>query len=192
MKLGDFTMKILVGTKNERKIQAVQVVLDKIGLGDEYSVGGCDVSSGVSGTPFDQETKQGAVNRAQNAQASDAVYDMYIGIESGLVVRYGDMFEEVWVAVIVGGRQYVAYSSGIYLPKCVVAGLNESDISNHPKVMNNLRNLHKIDKCAILGTDTWGDYTGGEIAREVGLEEALRNAFVQVFHKEKSLYGVDE
>ncbi len=184
-------MKILVGTTNERKLEAVRSVLRKMDIGG-VQVDGCSVSSDVSGTPLDVETMHGAINRAQNAQVYDGSCDMYIGMESGLVGRYGNLFEEVWVAIITQDQLYTAYSSGIQLPNCVIAQLDTADVTNHPKVMNNLRNTHKTGVCTALGVDTWGDYTGGKIARQVGLEEAMRNTLIQIFHPKNSLYSVDK
>jgi len=39
-----------------------------------------------------------------------------------------------------------------------------------------------------LPNDTWGTYSGGLILREVSLEEALRNAVIQIVAPEQSFY----
>ncbi len=184
-------MKIIVATRNKRKLSAVRSVLQKMDIGENFDIFARSVSSGVPDTPFGKETKQGAINRAKNAQLQDPACDMYIGMESGLVNRYGDMFEEVWVAVIKGERQFVAYSSGVRLPFCVSNQLTEFNVTDHPNIMNVLRKQKGINVCQNLGVDTWGDYTGGKIKREVGLEEALRNAFAQVFCGKDSWYDIN-
>ena len=142
----------------------------------------------VSDTPFNLETKKGAINRAKNAQAYDSGHEMYIGIESGLVERYGEFFEEVWVAVLYKDTFYTSYSSGIKLPPSVSEKLNE-DLGNHYEIIKDLREKNDIDVNHDLGVDTWGNYTGNKIAREVGIEEALRNSLVQIFPGEKSFYS---
>ncbi len=180
-------MRILVGTKNKRKLEAVERVVENMKITDNHTVDGCDVSSEVSDTPLGIKTKQGAISRAKNAAAYNSDYEMYIGIESGLVERYDDLFEEVWVAVIYEDIIYSAYSSGLKLPDNITAKLGK-DIESHPEIMRCLREQNEIEVCKTLGVDTWGDYTGGKISREVGLEEAIRNTLIQIFPGEKSFY----
>jgi len=170
-------MKIIVGTQNKRKIAAVESVVDFLLEHNDISVGGCSAESEVRDTPLGVETKDGAINRAKNSIVCEPKADMHIGIESGLVQRYGEWFEEVWVAAIHDGKTYVAYSSGIILPQSVSIELNE-DVQNHMDIMNTLRTEHEIDIHGELGVDTWGNYTGNKVVREVGLEEAVRNALV--------------
>ena len=181
-------MKILVGTENKRKIEAVEKVVNVMKIHNDHTVVGCAVESQVSDTPLGSKTKDGAINRARNAQAYDSSYEMYIGIESGLVERYGEFFEEVWVAVLYKDVIYTSYSSGIKLPKIVSEKLS-SDVKNHIEIMQDLREKNDIDSQHPLGVDTWGNYTGNKIAREVGIEEAPRNSLVQIFPGEKSFYG---
>ena len=179
-------MKILVGTENKRKIASVKKVVEVMKIFDEYSVAGCKAKSLVSGTPLNAETKKGAINRAKNAQQCDSECEMYIGVESGLVERYEDFFEEVWVAILYRDEIYTAYSSGVKLPKCV-----SSHLKGNVENMRDIREQKGIEICKTLGVDTWGDYTGGKIAREVGIEEALRNTLVQIFPEEKSFYNYE-
>lgn len=39
-----------------------------------------------------------------------------------------------------------------------------------------------------LPNDTWGTYSGGAILREISLEEALRNALIQIAAPDNSFY----
>lgn len=182
-------MKIIVGTQNQRKLEAVRSVVGSLIDVADSSVAGCSAASDVRATPLDEETKRGAINRAKNSLQCEPEADMYIGIESGLVQRYGQWFEEVWVAVVYQEVIYTAYSSGIALPASVADKLDH-DIQNHMEIMGALRAEQGIDIHAELGVDTWGNYTGDKIVREVGLEEALRNTLVQIFPGEKSFYNV--
>jgi non-canonical (house-cleaning) NTP pyrophosphatase len=181
-------MKIIIGTQNKRKLAAVEAVVDSLVGNEGISVSGCSAGSDVRDTPLDEETKKGAVNRARNSMQCEPGADMYIGIESGLVHRYGEWFEEVWVAAVYEGAIVTAYSSGIALPKMVSEQLT-TDVQNHMDIMNALRLEHDIDVHAELGVDTWGNYTGNKVVREVGLEEAVRNTLVQIFPGEKSFYN---
>lgn len=38
--------------------------------------------------------------------------------------------------------------------------------------------------------DTWSRYTGGNISRQVSLEEALRNSLIQLVPSERNLYQI--
>ncbi len=179
-------MRIIVGTENKRKIAAVQQAFDEFGV--RYrEIAGCKADSGVSGTPLDADTRRGAVNRAEHALMLCNTADLSVGIESGLVSRYGDMYEEVWVAMLYQGTLYTAYSSGVKLPNSVTKDLLE-DAQNHPEVMRELRQKFGTEIDPELGVDTWGDYTGFLIKRDVGLKEAVRNVLVQVFHAPNSFY----
>jgi non-canonical (house-cleaning) NTP pyrophosphatase len=182
-------MKVIVGTQNKRKIAAVQSVVDSLLKDGGVFVSGCAAESEVRDTPLDAETKDGAINRAKNSALCEPEADMYIGIESGLVQRYGEWFEEVWVAAIYQGRTCTAYSSGLALPQVVSEQL-DANVQNHSHIMDALRAEHEIDVHAELGIDTWGNYTGNKVVREVGLEEAVRNTLVQIFPGEKNFYNV--
>jgi hypothetical protein len=37
--------------------------------------------------------------------------------------------------------------------------------------------------------DTWSRYTGGNMSRQVSLEESLRNALIQAAQSERNLYN---
>jgi non-canonical (house-cleaning) NTP pyrophosphatase len=177
-------MKVTIGTTNQRKISSLEEVLRTFDIVGEVT--GVKAESNVSETPLDIETKTGAINRARHAQQLTPDSDLWVGVESGLEHRYGNLYEEVWVAMIYQGEEYYAYSSGILVPNVVTHKL-ETDVSNHPQVMGELRQelAIEIDE---QGVDTWGDYTGGMIGREVGLKEALRNTLVQIFAPPTSLY----
>jgi non-canonical (house-cleaning) NTP pyrophosphatase len=181
-------MKIIIGTQNKRKLAAVEAVVDSLVGNEGISVSGCSAGSDVRDTPLDEETKKGAVNRARNSMQCEPGADMYIGIESGLVHRYGEWFEEVWVVAVHDGEIFTAYSSGLALPQLVSDQLN-ADVQNHQDIMNTLRAKYGLDIHSELGADTWGNYTGNKVVREVGLEEAVRNTLVQIFPGEKSFYN---
>jgi non-canonical (house-cleaning) NTP pyrophosphatase len=145
-----------------------------------YTVTGVDVPSGVPDTPWDSETKQGATNRAQTL-AADVVYA--IGLESGLVKRYGDIYEECWACVSHDGRLYYGYSSGLQLPKYVTEKMSALQLEHGP-AMRHIRMEKGIDN----DKDTWGLYSNYALLRIVSLEEALRNALIQIFAPEGHLY----
>ncbi len=76
-------MKIIVGTQNKAKIDAVKEILRDYPHLAEAEVIGANVESGVSNQPLSlDETTTGAMNRAMRA-FTDCDYS--IGIESGLM-----------------------------------------------------------------------------------------------------------
>lgn len=177
-------MKIIVGTINKTKLSVVLSVF-KITLNTEdIVVKSHNAESKVPEAPRNEETYKGALNRAQECHKLGSA-DYYVGIESGLVERYGNMFEEAWAVVISDdGVKYVGYSSGLILPPIVVSRMNKGE--KHNEIMD------YFDKKFDLpddNRDTWSRYTGGNISRQVSLEEALRNALIQMASSERNLYN---
>lgn len=177
-------MKIIVGTNNQKKIEVTLNVFKSVLGAEEIVVEGRDAQSGVPEAPHGQETYQGARNRASECYREGGA-DYYIGIESGLVERYGNMFEEAWAVVIsADGVERVGYSSGLMLPKTVVDRMNIGE--KHNEIMA------YFDKAFNLpddNRDTWSRYTGGSISRQISLEESLRNALIQLSKSERNLYN---
>lgn len=75
-------LRIAVGSKNPAKLAAVRAAFERLDMNAE--VIGIDAPSGVADQPFsDEETMQGAVNRAQHVV--DESFDYGIGLEGGVV-----------------------------------------------------------------------------------------------------------
>lgn len=178
-------MKIAVGTKNPNKVKTViKVVQTTLKLSaDKIEIESVDVSSGVPEAPHDRETFDGAVNRARGVMEV-LTADLYIGIESGLVERYGTYFEEAWTVVIAqNGDQRIGYSSGLMLPPIVVERMRAGE--KHNDIMKYYDELFELPPD---NRDTWSRYTGGNISRVISLEEALRNALIQTVPANNNLY----
>ncbi len=178
-------MKIIVGTKNQKKVAVVEAAFrDVLGL-DNVDVMPHDAQSGVPEAPCDAETYQGALNRATECYGIGSA-DFYVGLESGLVERYGNYFEEAWAVVIAkDGTEQIGYSSGLLLPLVVVRRMKAGE--KHNEIMVSIDKEFDLPKD---NRDTWSRYTGGNISRQVSLEEALRNALIQSAHSERNLYTV--
>lgn len=175
-------MKFVIGSNSKRKIDTAERVIKQLFADSEIVVEGYKSVSGVPETPYDKETFNGAKNRAVDAKANIANGDMYIGVESGLVERYGYMYEEAWAVVLHDGKEYCGYSSGLKVPDYILAKMDELKMP-HSEVMGLIEEEYKKTP-----NDTWGTYSGGAILREISLEEALRNALVQVISTEDSFY----
>lgn len=174
-------MNIIIGTKNKNKVATVEAVFSDL-LEGTPKAEAHDAQSGVPEAPHDQETYLGALNRAL-ACVDHGDTDYYVGIESGLVERYGHMFEEAWAVIIHQDKQFIGYSSGLLLPDVVTRRMKRGEL--HNKVMEQIdRELDLPDD----NRDTWSRYTGGKMLRTVSIEEAVRNALIQTLSTSASLY----
>ena len=176
-------MKCVIGSASERKINTAKKIFREYGEYADVDVQGYAAVSGVPDTPWDIETFQGAYHRAMNSKTNVLGAQYYIGLESGLVERFGHIYEEAWCAVVTAeGKEFFGYSSGLKVPDYVLHKMDELKME-HSDVMTLLEKEH--DK---LPNDTWGSYSGGVVLREVSLEEALRNALIQIVAPEESFY----
>lgn len=173
-------MKIIIGTNNEKKKEILFNVVRNF-IEGTIEVIGVNAPSGVPETPWDKETYVGAKNRALYCQLKDTNADYYVGLESGLVERYGAVYEEAWCCVIAKTKHFFGYSSGLRVPEYITSQMKNNNLE-HNQVMRLLEEEGGIYK------DTWANYSANSISREVSLEEAIRNTLLQVFAKEESLY----
>lgn len=178
-------MIILVGTKSERKLTNVKKVLAVILKQESISIVSYPANSNVPETPWDKETFVGARNRALDSKNNNAKADYYIGVESGLVERYGHIYEEAWTCVISkDNKEYFGYSSGLKVPDYILKKMEEHKLP-HYLIFAKLNNHFEKD----INSDTWSQYSGKMLLREISLEESLRNALVQIFSPENSFYN---
>ena len=176
-------MTIALGSASKRKIATVEKFLKE--FFPDLTLRGAEVSSGVSETPHDQETKKGAHNRAIQVRILYPDSDLCIGLESGLVQRYSELYEEAWACILSKeGKSYFGYSSGLKVPNTLVTEMKKG--TPHAELMNRFDQL-----LGIQTKDTWGSYSGKLLSRDTSLQEALRNALIQVIAGEKSFYKME-
>ena len=177
-------MKFVLGSTSERKIIITQKILSEYFKDCEIIVEGCSAVSGVPDTPWDDQTWIGAKNRVLDARSQIIGADYYLGLESGLVERYGHIYEEAWCIIITAdGKEFSGYSSGLKVPDYVLHKMDKLHME-HSEVMTILEKEH-----GKLPNDTWGSYSGGILLREVSLGEAIRNALIQIISPENSFYN---
>lgn len=105
-------MKIAVGSKNAVKVNAVKEVFEE----KEFTLVSDNVSSDVSEQPFsDQETVQGAMNRAYNVLKSTEA-SIGIGLEGGVVETPQGIYLCNWGALTDGDITVTAGGARILLP----------------------------------------------------------------------------
>lgn len=122
---GVIWMNIAIGTTNRAKVAAVQAAMDTY-IKEEKTYEAVSVSSGVCDQPMsDEETKDGAVNRAKAAlAATDA--DIAFGLEGG-VKQLGDtLYLCNWAAIASKrGAVYTAAGAQIPLPQSIALELQK-------------------------------------------------------------------
>ncbi|UTR11431.1 DUF84 family protein [Evansella sp. LMS18] len=161
--------EIYIGSTNPAKIAAVQSVFTDAQVLSE------EVPTSVSPQPLsDEETKQGAVNRAVYLITNNKNVSLGIGLEGGVIDSEEGMFLCNWGALAVkGGGVYTAGGARIPLP---------DDIAAKIRAGNELGDV--IDQWAEK-TDvrkkegTIGILTAGEITRELMFEHIVRLLYGQ-------------
>ncbi len=95
-------MNILVASQNPVKLSATHNGFVQMFPGTELIVSGIDVPSGVSDQPMtDEETQQGAANRAKAALEARPTVDYAVGIEGGVEpFTEGGLSVFAWVVVL--------------------------------------------------------------------------------------------
>ncbi|OYX43751.1 hypothetical protein B7Y94_00855 [Candidatus Saccharibacteria bacterium 32-49-12] len=118
MEKRDFT-KVAVGSQNRAKLSAIEQVFGKVFEGVE--INGYDVESGVSAQPMtDEESIEGAKNRATAAIDQDENADYGVGLEGNVAVVADRMFLHGWVAVVDrSGTVGLGHSGGLELPDSI-------------------------------------------------------------------------
>ncbi|MBN9390590.1 MAG: DUF84 family protein [Chloroflexi bacterium] len=113
---------MVVGSKNPVKIGAAQAVMQRV-VAQELlpgvtaaTVRGVEVASGVSDQPVgDEETRRGALGRAQAALQATPGADYGVGLEGGILKLEGEIFTCAW-CVIVDRRGNISSGSGLVMP----------------------------------------------------------------------------
>ncbi|MDJ1477579.1 DUF84 family protein [Bacillus sp. LS15-K4] len=113
-------MKVVVGSKNKTKVDAVEKVWK------DATITSLSVPSGVANQPFsDEETMQGAVNRAKRA-LQEAEAQIGIGLEGGVMKTEHGLFMCNWGALATNtGKTFVAGGARIKLPDDFLAALED-------------------------------------------------------------------
>ncbi len=116
-------IKILVGSKNPVKISSVETAFSK--YFDKVEVSGFDVDSKVSAQPVNEETFEGAKNRAlallQKNMNDKLNADYFVGIEGGIIETYHRWFAFGGMCIInKEGKTGFGTSPHFELPKKVV------------------------------------------------------------------------
>ncbi len=109
--------RIVVASKNPTKLQATKAGFEAVFPTQSFSFEGIEVSSGVSHQPMsDEETYQGALQRAQAAQTSALEADFWVGMEGGVMPRYGSLEAFAWIVILSSKGKGFARTASFILP----------------------------------------------------------------------------
>ncbi len=128
-----------LGTVNPSKKEGVENAAKK--LFKKFKVQALKVKSGISEQPFDEETVEGAMNRAKAAYYTTGA-DFGIGIESG-IFKLGEFLHDIAICAIFDGeRTTLGNSMGFQMPPQTLQLLSQhKDLG---AVMEGLSGIEKI------------------------------------------------
>lgn len=158
-------LRIAIGSLNQAKNTAVATAFGKAFHGSTIETRGFDVASGVVAQPTtDEESIQGAINRAQAALAEFPLADYGVGLEGNTVTIANKMFLHGWVAIVQRQNSQIGigHSSGIELPPSIKEGI-ESGEELGPLLQHMLNDTDNTVRHS-LGTN--GVLSGGLYTRE--------------------------
>ena len=132
-----------VGSTNPSKIRAVEMVFRNI-FNFEIIIKGVEVDSHVSPQPHDDETINGAINRAKNALRNS---DYSVGIEAGLfwnpVVK--EYFDIAFCAILDKfGRFTYGHSGGfVYPPKVIEMVKKGMEVGDAMEIISGIKDIKR-------------------------------------------------
>lgn len=121
------SLHIVVASKNPVKINSTLQAFQAMFPDDTFGVEGVSVPSGVADQPFsDEETYQGAWNRAENAKKECPDADYWVGLEGGIEEKGSEMEAFGWMVVIDRhGRHGKGRTGTFFLPSRMVELIRE-------------------------------------------------------------------
>ncbi len=163
-------MKIVVGSTNPVKVEAARAVFGRITV--DLSVSGIEVESGVAAQPWgNEETRQGAVNRAQaalRAALSDGPADLGVGFEGGVFETAQGLMTCAWCAVVGrDGTMGIGGGVSVLLPPAVAAAVRAGHELG--TAIDRLAGAHNTKQ----GPGAVGILTNGLIDRQAAYEHML-------------------
>ncbi len=124
--------KVIVASKNPVKINATKKAFESVFPKENFEVVGMEVPSFVSDQPMsDEETLEGAINRAENAKLAKKDADFWVGIEGGIETDGVDMDAFGWMIILSEKRFGQARSCTFPLPPYVAKAVNAGQELGH-------------------------------------------------------------
>ena len=162
-------MKIVIGSMNKAKNEAVRNIFDKVYEENEYL--SVETNSLIRNQPLSsEEAIEGAINRARDALSKASGFDFGVGLEGTVDSNKQGMFLLGWVAIVdKNGEVSIGSSSAVMLPnymkKKIESGEELGPIVQ--ELMNDTNNKirHSQGACGLL--------TNGMYSRVHEFEDAV-------------------
>ena len=170
-------IKVLIGSKNPTKVNAVSAAFKKAFPGFLISFIKTNAPSGVSNQPVgDVETKKGCVNRLNHIYKKDLA-DFYVSIEGGVSFDKESLFAFAWVFIKSNQRLSKSKTGMFLLPKEIRKLIeNGEELGVADDVVFNRKDSKKKDGAV-------GILTGGLITRKTYYEEAVILGLIPFLNK---------
>lgn len=173
-------LRVLVGSKNPVKIDSVKEAFAK--YFEDVEAVGIETESGVSVQPVNNETFEGARNRAQNLRKinneQNLNADFFVGIEGGIAKQYNKWFAFGCMCVVdKHGSEGFGTSPHYELPDFVVEKLLRG--IELGEVMDEITNEQNTKQ----KNGAIGFFTNGVMNRKELYIEGLKVAVVPFLHK---------
>ena len=118
--------KIIIASKNPIKINATKLGFQKVFANLDFECAGVSVPSDVSDQPMtNQETLQGATNRATHAKNDFPDAAFWVGIEGGIEKMGEEMMAFAWIVILSNEATGKARTGTFFLPPKVVELINQ-------------------------------------------------------------------
>jgi inosine/xanthosine triphosphatase len=109
--------KVVVASTNPVKIRAVELGFRSMFPEESFHVLDLSLNSGVADQPFgNDETLQGAINRANKAQTINPDADYWVGVEGGVEEHGNDLAAFAWIVVKSSELSGKGRTGTFYLP----------------------------------------------------------------------------
>jgi len=173
-------MQIVLGSENIPKRDSVVNAFTLAFPESEINVICIATDSGVASHPVSaSESLQGAINRANHAQAQLQGADYYVGIEGGLMQAEGKAWEIGWIAIrSAEGHVATGLSAGIEIKGPILqAIINGQELSD---VLDDIYGVGKIGN----SNGFYGLATDDLVTRKQAYEQGIHFAIAQYKHPE--------
>ena len=176
--------KVIVASQNPVKVEATKIAFERMFPKEKFEVVGVQVPSFVSNQPMsDEETFEGAMNRAENAKIAHKAADFWVGIEGGIEDREDVMDAFGWMVVFTETTMSEARSCTFPLPPYIADAVRAGKELGH--VNDAFFKMHNSKQ----GSGAVGSLTDNRVTRMDLYVQPLMLALIPLLKKE--LWEVD-
>lgn len=166
-------LKVIIASKNPVKIEATKAAFERKFPNQSFEFEGVSVPSDVSDQPMtQQETKEGAYNRANNARSKYSEAEFWVGIEGGIHDDDFGMQAFAWIVVLSKSISSQAQTAIFYLPEAIAKLVRSGiELGEADDIYFGRTNSKQNDGAV-------GILTNGEIDRKTYYEHAMVMALI--------------